>query len=239
MKNSAETKTGFSLFSINEHRLSIGLLSVFLIGAVCYGVWLLISPMLPEVFAGKAVSRTQTANTYYRNRQWDKSIGIYNEILADDPENGFAILAISMASERKLYSKWTRYNSLVEKSADADTVEAVLAEEAIVFDQAINSWKGLFDHARYRARGMERIACLHSLRFSKLKDAAELELAFDALESMFDAGYVTARGMYNTRQLTPLKGYEEFRRLAKLETRLSNSKDSKSTASFGNSFFGN
>ena len=84
MKSSAETKSGFKLPSIDEHRLSVGLLALIVLTAAGYGIWLAIASFLPQSVAGKGKeSRREIADSHFRSRDWSKSVELYREMLTD------------------------------------------------------------------------------------------------------------------------------------------------------------
>jgi tetratricopeptide (TPR) repeat protein len=225
LKNSAENKAGFSLFSINEHRLSIGLLVLLLLAGAGYGIWLAVSPLLPEsASTEKNVSRNQIGDIHYGDNEWTEAIKVYREILDDDPENGLVILKIAAVLEKQLAEKWAQYDGLaIEPENDpTDAAKAILAEEATVFQSAVDGWNKLLDNARYRHRAMERVACLHSLRFKKLNDDAMADQAIALLEDMLSKGLTTSQGLLRTRSLTPLRDHRQFSRLVREERRISN-----------------
>jgi len=97
-------KSGFSLSSINEHRLSIGLLMLLLLVGAGYGIWLLMSPFLPASAVAKTISRKELAHAHCRAKRWDDAIPIYREMLKDDPENGFAIQRLAWIQQNKIVS---------------------------------------------------------------------------------------------------------------------------------------
>ncbi len=225
MKNSAENNAGFSLFSINEHRLSIGLLVLLLLAGAGYGIWLALSPLFPAIAsAATTVSRNKIGDVHYGDSEWPEAITVYREILEDDPDNGLVILKVAAALDNQLSEKWKQYGDLEIAPDSEATPEAnkILAEEATLFQAAVDGWNQLLDNARYRRHAMERVVCLHSLRFRKLNDSASADQAIALLEDMFSKGITTKDGLLRTRSLIPLRDHRQFSRLVREERRISN-----------------
>lgn len=225
MKNSAENKAGFSLFSINEHRLSIGLLVLLVLAGAGYGIWLAVSPLLIQVASAETtVSRNQIGDVHYGDSEWPEALKVYREILDDDPDNGLVILKIAAVIDNQLAEKWAQHESLeIEPDTEPTAAaKAILSEEATLFKSAVDGWNELLDNARYRQRAMERVACLHSLRFKKLNDDAMADQAIALLDEMFSKGYTTNQGLLRTRSLVPLRDHRQFSRLVREERRISN-----------------
>ncbi|QEG20736.1 hypothetical protein [Mariniblastus fucicola] len=224
MKNSAEIKSGFSLFSIDEHRLSSGLLALLLLGGLGYLIWLVVAPFLPASVATPITeSRNQIADSHFEDSDWDKAVSVYNQMLKDDPDNGFVILKIAKARHNELLEKWKECEKVSDvSSVENEAMETILAEEEVLFNQVILAWSRLFDNARYRRRCYERVACLHSMRFAKLKYEDESEKAIAALEEMLKHGCTTEYGIRQTRQLYPLATHRRFAHLVLEEQRIWN-----------------
>ena len=227
MRNSVETessspeKRGFSLFSIDEHRLSLGLLALTLLAGAGYGIWLVLSPFLPNSIAAEVTeSRNQIADTHYRNKDWTSAISVYNEMLEDDPDNGFVLLKTSTAWANRLAVKWDEITKLREANPDAEFSEEFLADELRIFEQTTKSWTKLTDSARYRRQAFERIASLHSLRSQRMNDPDELDKAIAVLQEMFENDCTTLRGIKDTQSLRPLRSYKRFSNLVLEEQRL-------------------
>ncbi len=223
LKNSVETKAGFGLSSIDEHRLSLGLLAMLLLAGVGYGIWIAVSPLLPFIAAKENPgSRNRNGDSHLGKSEWPEAISIYRKILEDDPDNGYVILKIAVANDNQLTEKWEEYEKLASNTVDSKKVNLVLDQENQLFQSAFESWSGLLDNARYRRRAFERLACLHSLRSKKLNHPEDADKAIAMLDEMLKRGCTTYRGMNQTQDLTPLRDHRQFSRLVREETRIKN-----------------
>lgn len=226
MKNSAETSSGssssgFSLFSIDEHRLSVGLLVLFLLSITGYGIWLAIAGFLPEKAVVEThVSRKAIAEEHYKNQDWNKAVEVYGDILRDDPENGYAARGIAIAWEDQLEVKWKEYETVNSRTGSVSASEKILNEESRLFKVTTNSWNRLLDNARYQREAYIRLAVLHCSRSTVLRSNDQLEEAVRILEEMFQKELATSLGISKHGDLKPLQDHAEFARLEREENRI-------------------
>jgi len=223
LKNSAETNSGYSLFSIDEHRLSVGLLALVLLAAMGYGVWLAISPFIPksaEVEASQ--SRSRLADSHFKLQEWTKAVEIYNQILKDDPENGYAVFQIATAWESQLLEKWQQYSGLESTTGSASASEELLAEETRAFGAVVNNWSKLLDNARFQRHAYERLASLHCTRSTYRDSKEELDKAVLVLDEMLKKGFMVSPNIKGRSDLAPLVRHPEFNRLVQEEKNISN-----------------
>jgi len=237
LKNSAETKSdsddsvsdtsgsaksGFSLFSIDEHRLSLGLLILVLTSAAGYGCWLAISPLLPASATAATVSRKELANSHFDSEKWNDAISIYRQMLEDDPDNGFVIEKIATARERQLFEKWQELENVGSTTGNSSAYDEIRDAEAMLFEAAITRWSGLLDNSRFQRRAYIQLASLHSFRSKVIDDPKEVEKAIDVLKKMFGNGIATRMGIGNMKSFEPLRNHPEFKRLVEDEESHSN-----------------
>ena len=220
MKNSAETKSGVSLFKIDEHRLSLGLLVMLLIAGAGYGLATVISPMLPAAAKESVVSRNQIGDDHYGKEDWPEAIAVYSEMLVDDPDNGYVTMKMALAMDNHWVDTWNEYGKFISKNNDASLSKEMLETEAERFDAATSSFNRLLDNARYRRQSYVRLACLHATRSRIHDDAAEADKAVAYLTEMIEDGLTTSRGIKSTPRLKPLAKHPEYSRLVKEEGQL-------------------
>ena len=219
MKNSAESKSGFSLFSIDEHRLSVGLLVLLLLSASGYGIWVAMAPFLPSTARVESKTpRKEIANAHFASKEWSDAIQILQEMLEDDPDNGFAIQRLALARERQAVDKWNQFKELGATTGNSNAGNEILAEESVFFEAAIARWSDLLDNARYERTAYERLASIHARRAKSLGDPEDIEKAIEVLDAMFKNGHTTSRGIGPMRSFVALKDHSEFNRL-KLDER--------------------
>lgn len=229
MKNSVETSSSFSLFSIDEHRLSVGLLVLFLLCITGYGMWLVIAMFLPEdsvVASGE--SRKAIAEEHFKNEDWNKAIEIYSEILRDDPENGFAAQEIATTWQAQLQGKWKEYETVSSTTGSANAGDEILAEESRLFKVTANSWNRLLDNARYQQEAYERLVVLYCGRSTIRKSKDELEEAVSILKEMYQKGLVTSPLIGKRSDLNPLQNHAEYPRLVREQEKISNQRSGPS-----------
>ena len=234
MKNSAETnanphtlgivdpkseKSGFSLSSIDEHRLSIGLLILVLLVGAGYGIWTLMVPLLPESAVAKTVSRKEQALAYCKDRDWNNAIPLYREMLKDDPENGYATQRLALIRETQLFANWREIRKINKSEDSAGPSVEILDDEAELFEFSIQRWRELRDNTRYRRLAYERIASLHAYRSSQIDAPEEIDRAVKALKEMLDKGLVTSKGIENSDPFLDLQDHPNFQRLVRDEKR--------------------
>ena len=223
MKNSEETSSGFSLFSIDEHRLSVGLLVLFLLSITGYGIWLAIAPFLPQkavVVSGE--SRKAVAEEHFKGQDWNRAIEVYSEMLRDDSENGYAALGIANTWEAQLQAKWKEYSTVSSTTGSANAGEEILTEESRLFEVTVNSWNRLLDNARFQRHAYMQLARLHCTRFTYRQSEEELEEAIEVLDEMLQKGLITSSGINQPFDLKPLANHPEFPRLVREEEKISN-----------------
>lgn len=240
MKNSAETnsgsidtdssvpdsgKTGFSLFAIDEHRLSVGLLVLLLLAGVGYGLWVVMSPFLPASVASlsASTSRKEIADKYFDAKEWNDAIQIYGQMLEDDPDNGFATQRLALARERQMFGIWSEYKDAGGASdGDPEVIKELLDEESGFCKAATRRWNELLDNSRYESLAYERLATIYSLRSKHLNKPKDAEKAVQILDTMFDNGHTTSKGLAFMSRFRPLRDHPEFKRLERDEKRNSN-----------------
>lgn len=217
-------KTGFSLFAIDEHRLSVGLLVLLLLSAAAYGLWMVMSPFLPASVASFSnVSRKEQAEIHYGAKEWNDAIQIYRQMLVDDPDNGFATQRLALARERQMFAKWTQYKDIGKSDgSNSENVDELLSEESAFCEAAIDRWNELLDNARYERLAYERIATIYSLRSKYMDKPEDIEVAIQALDTMFENGHTTTRGLAFMARFRPLRDHPEFSRLVRDEESNSN-----------------
>ena len=221
MKNSAETSSSFSLFSIDEHRLSVGLLVLFLLAITGYGLWLGIAPFLPEgTIVESGVPRKTIAESHVESEDWDKAIEVYNEILRDDSENGYAALGVAKTWEAQLQGKWEDYARVSSTTGSASAGDEILAEESQLFKTTTDSWNRLLDNARYQGEAYKRLAGLHCSRARVRKSKDELDEAVDVLDAMFEKGLTYSSGIEQRGDLRLLRNHSEYPRLVAEENKI-------------------
>lgn len=236
MKNSAETesnsgrsdsekqdsgKSGFSLFSIDEHRLSVGLLAMVLLAGTGYGLWMVVSPFLPAVISAQvAESRNQIGDKHRNDGEWNDAISVYNEMLEDDPDNGLVILKVAASWDNQLTELWDELEKIKETNPEVEISEQSLAEESRLFEQSTKFWTQLLDNARYRTRSYIRLACLHSLRSRQLDAPQEKDKAIAVLEEMLENGCVTRQGVQKIEALIPVRDHKRFSNVVLEEKRM-------------------
>lgn len=208
-----------SLFPINEHRLSIGLLALLILIALGYGVWMAMSSFLPESTAAttNGVSRKETANAHYEAEEWDDAVSVYLTMLEDDPDNGFATQRLAYSHENQVYKLWLKLREIKKKSENTDLEQEILAEEPQYFQAALQRWNSLLDNSRFARNAYERIASLHSLRAKYIGGPNDADHAVEILDEMFKKGYTTSNTIGLMGAFRPIKSHPQFERLVNEE----------------------
>lgn len=219
MKSSAATKSGFKLPAINEHRLSVGLLMVLVLCGAGYLIWLGIASFIPEATAARTESRSRIAQKHVADDDWESAIQVYQAMLHDDPENGFAAARIAQARQAEVEATWDRYTNLSDNTGNARAAYDLLAEEKRQFGNAIKSWKRLRDNARYQKNAYQQMASLYGRRSVVLDSSEDVEEAVAILDEMLKNGVTTSESIGYMDNLKPLREHPEYSRLVNEELR--------------------
>jgi len=192
-----------------------------LLAGIGYGLWMIASPLLPDVIAAEATeSRNQIGDVHLKNGEWLNALSVYNEILEDDPDNGYVIWKIALSWQNQLWEKWGELAKFREANPGAEFSEQILADESHLFEQATKFWAQLLDNARYRQRAYERLAIFHSLRSQRINAPKEIDKAIAVLEEMLENGCITSKGVREIEALIPVSGHKRFSNVYFEEKRL-------------------
>ena len=224
MKSSAETKSatgnGFKLSSINEHRLSVGLLVLLLLCGAGYLIWLGIASFIPEAGVMPKESRRQIAEKHVEEGDVESAVEVYNAMLKDDPENGFAAVRIAQTWQNELIDTWGLYSNLSQNTGNARAADELLKEENRMFKLTIEGWERLRDNARYQRNAYEQMACLHGRRSIVIDSSKDVEKAVTVVKEMLGNGLTTGLGISKTNDLRPLRDHPDFAKLVAKESRI-------------------
>ncbi len=232
MKNSAATKSSWSLFSIDENRLSFGLLILLILGGLGYGLWSMLSPLISMNGSGsQAVSLRQVADDHFKHERYNDAINSYREMVLEDPNNGYAISRIAAISRYQWKNNWKKINELAESDADSPEVNSLKDDSSQRFEFTVSQYTRLLDFARYRCIAYLNLACLHSEQFVNTGNEEESELAIATIEEMLSQKYYSQFGIDQIKPLRGIASHPKFATLKKLESTVKRSVDD------GSSFF--
>lgn len=211
-------------FGIDENRLSFGILILLILAGVGYGLWQVVEPLI-ETRVEEEGSRRTIADQHYTDKEFLESAELYQEILDEDPWNGYIIAKLGLAHERvmdKLINDAAGVRRRTDGKADKAPAVVLTAAQKQDLENRIEShlvkaaaeFEKLEDHARFRSWGTWRLIRVYAIQAKRKDDDAYATKAIEATRKALKGDYAYGR-MFQANEVAVLRNYPEYNDLLK------------------------
>ncbi len=207
--------------AIDENRISFALLFLLIAIGASYGLWQIVQPLMVQSAQQEdQVSRRQLADDFSNDRQYEEAVLLYEEILGDDPLNGYVTAKLALTYEnmmRNLSGKERKIYDETENSIDlpSDELEQLDKDINVHLLKAIDQYAKLKDHLRFRAWGTGRQILLYAIKAERDDDEQYAQKAIRIARDSLEGNYGWPR-IFSSQEAQYLMKYPEFRKLSEM-----------------------